>query len=150
MARAGGDGRVVYLDTSAAIKLVRPEVHSSSLSRWLGDRGGSATLSSVLIEIESLRATRRSAPERTARAAAVLRGVGVVTLSPSVIARVTAYADPLLRSLDAVHLATAEHVMTHTGTALEAFVTYDERLLAAARSVGLPVVAPGITTAVRD
>jgi len=32
MARAGGDGRVVYLDTSAAIKLVRPEVHSSSLS----------------------------------------------------------------------------------------------------------------------
>jgi hypothetical protein len=63
--------------------------------------------------------------------------------SPSVIDRAARYAGPDLRSSDAIHLATAEHVASLANEALEAFVTYDERLLAAARGLGLPVVAPG-------
>lgn len=101
--------------------------------------------SSVLIEVELVRATRRSVPERTARAADVLHGIGVVTVSPPVIARAAGYDDRGLRSLDAVHLATAEHVVSVAHVALEAFVAYDERLLAAARGIGLPVVAPGLS-----
>ena len=127
------------------MKLVRPEVHSDHLSRFLGERPRTPVLSSVLIEVELVRATRRSAPERLGRAAEVLRGIGVVTLSPSVIDRAARYADPDLRSFDAIHLATAEHVASVASEALEAFVTYDERLLAAARELGLPVVAPGAT-----
>jgi uncharacterized protein len=98
----------------------------------------------VLIEVELLRATRRSAPDRTARAAEVLRGIGVVTLAPSVITRAGGYPDVDLRSLDAMHLASAEHIVSVTHEPLEAFVAYDVRLLAAARDAGLPVVSPGM------
>lgn len=49
--------------------------------------------------------------------------------------------------LDALHLATAEHVASVAHTALTAFVAYDERLLGAARGIGLPVTAPGLSGA---
>jgi len=127
------------------MKLVRPEVHSDDLSDWLRERRHGTVLSSVLIEVELMRATRRSAPERLARAAAVLRGIAAVTLAPPVVSRASDYADANLRSLDAIHLATAEHVVTVTRKQLDAFVAYDDRLLAAARNVGLPAVAPGST-----
>jgi len=136
---------VIYIDTSAAMKLVRPEVHSDDLSDWLRERRHGTVLSSILIEVELMRATRRSAPERLTRAAAVLRGIAAVTLAPPVVSRASDYADANLRSLDAIHLATAEHVVTVTRKQLDAFVAYDDRLLAAARNVGLPAVAPGST-----
>lgn len=136
---------MIYVDTSAAMKLVRPEAHSFELSRWLGERQSASLLSSVVIEVELARATRRSAPEQMGRADEVLRGIGVVALSPPVIARAANYAEPDLRSLDAIHLATAEHLVSITRGVLEAFVAYDLRLLAAARHLGMPVAAPGLT-----
>ncbi len=142
---AAGDDAVIYLDTSGAMKLVRREAHSVELSLWLEQRSEVRVLSSVLIEVELLRATRRSAPERADRAIEVLRGIGAVTVSPSVIARASAYEDSDLRSLDAIHVATAEHVVSVTHEVLEAFVAYDERLLVAASRVGLRVAAPGVT-----
>ncbi len=135
---------MIYLDTSAAMKLVRPEAHSLELSRWYDERQSAAVLSSILIEVELMRATRRSAPDRVGRAADVLRGIGVVTLSPVVIARAAGYDDRELRSLDAIHLATAQHLASVTHVVLEAFVAYDQRLIAAARDLGLPVTAPGM------
>lgn len=125
------------------MKLVRPEAHSIDLSSWLRDRLDIGVLSSVLIEVELMRATRRSSPDRLGRALDVLLGIGVVTVSPAVIARAAAYADPELRSLDSIHLATAEHLLTVTREPLHAFVAYDERLLGAARGRGLAVAAPG-------
>jgi hypothetical protein len=145
MATDAGDQRVIYIDTSAAMKLVRPEAHSAALSRWLDDRPGTPVVSSVLIEVELLRATIRSGSARVTRAADVLRGIGVVTLSPAVIARAVGYVDSDLRSLDAIHLATAEHVVSTTNEALDAFLAYDERLLAAARKIGLTVAVPGVS-----
>ena len=126
------------------MKLVRREAHSDELSRWFSTRLSTPVLSSVLIEVELVRATLKGAPERVATAVEVLRGIGVVTVSPAVIARAVAYTDPGLRSLDAIHLATAEHIVSVTHEALEAFVAYDERLLTAARQVGLRVAAPGL------
>jgi uncharacterized protein len=142
-AASGGSWLVIYLDTSAAMKLVRPEVHSVELSRWLEDRAGIPVLSSVLIEVELMRATRRSAPDRLAQAAAVLRGIGVMTLSPPVVDLAADYTEPDLRSLDAIHLAAAEHLASLAANGLEAFVCYDDRLLAAAGQRGLPVANPG-------
>lgn len=133
---------VIYLDTSAAMKLVRPERHSSALSRWLGTIPDLLALSSVLIEVELVRAARRVAPELAPRADEVLRGIASVTLSPAVRTRAAGYPDPFLRSLDALHLATAEHVADSGG--LDALVAYDERLLDAAALAGLPVAAPGL------
>lgn len=126
------------------MKLVRPEAHSLDLSRWYDERQSAAVLSSILIEVELMRATRRSAPDRIGRAADVLRGIGVVTVSPAVIARAAGYDDRELRSLDAIHLATAQHLAALTPEVLEAFIAYDQRLIAAARDLGLPVVAPGL------
>ena len=136
---------MIYIDTSAAMKLVRPEAYSADLSRWLGDRSGTSVVSSVLIEVELLRATRWSEPEGMARAGLVLDGIAVVTVSPRVIARAAAYPDVELRSLDAIHLATAEHVASAAGEDLDAFLAYDERLLAAALRIGLTATAPGIS-----
>ncbi|MGP0108974.1 MAG: type II toxin-antitoxin system VapC family toxin [Acidimicrobiales bacterium] len=136
---------MIYLDTSAAMKLVLPEAHSDDLSRWFEERKAIPVLSSVLIEVELVRATRRIARERAGRVADVLSGIGVVTLSPSVVARAAGYSDPDLRSLDAIHLATAEHITSVAHEALEAFVAYDERLVAAARHVGLTCAAPGVS-----
>ena len=133
---------MIYLDTSAAVKLVRAEAHSHDLSAWLA-ASSEIVLSSVLIEIELIRATRRSAPNQLDRAVAVLRGIGVVTLSSAIVARAAAYTGSNLRSLDAVHLATAEHLVTTTRAKLDAFVAYDDRLLAAATDIGLPTAAPG-------
>lgn len=144
MAKDGGEA-MIYLDTSGAMKLVRPEAYSNDLSQWFALRTGITVFSSVLIEVELMRATRRSAPERMDQAAQVLRGIGVVTLAPPVIARAAAYPGADLCSLDAVHLATAEHIVSVTHENLDAFVAYDERLVAAAGRVGLPVASPGMT-----
>lgn len=135
---------MIYLDTSAAMKLVRPEEHSAALSRWIGERPGMAVLSSVLINVELSRATHRSAPDQLMRSVEVLRGVGTVSLSASVTVKAAGYPDAELRSLDAIHLATAQHVVSVTGHELEGFLAYDTRLLAAAERVGLPVAAPGL------
>jgi predicted nucleic acid-binding protein len=54
-------------------------------------------------------------------------------------AAAAAFPDPTLRSLDAIHLATAQRL----GADLQAFVTYDKRLLTAAEAYGLPVASPG-------
>ncbi len=124
------------------MKLVRPEAHSIDLSSWLRDRPDVGVISSVLIEVELMRATRRSPPGRLGRAVDVLLGIGVVTVSPAVIAR-AANADPELGSLDSIHLATAEHLLAVAREPLDAFVAYDERLLGAARDRGLAVAAPG-------
>lgn len=126
------------------MKLVRPEAHSIDLSAWLRERQEIGVVSSELIEVELVRATRRSAPDLLGRATDVLLGIGVVTLSPPVIARVAGYVDPELRSLDAIHLATAEHLMSATAERLHAFVAYDERLLTAVRGRGMAVAAPGL------
>jgi len=57
-------------------------------------------------------------------------------------ATAAAYIDPLLRPLDAIHLATAENLVA-SGKRISAFVTYDKRLAKAATEAGLTVVAPG-------
>ena len=135
---------MVYIDTSVAVKLVRPEAHSQDLSGWVGEMADTPFVSSVLIEVELIRATRRVDPGGLVRAAAVLAGIGVVTLSPAFVARTTGDLDPDLRSIDAIHLATAGHVASTTTGVLTAFLGYDEHLLAAARHFGLPIMAPGV------
>ena len=58
-------------------------------------------------------------------------------------ATAAAFAEPTLRSLDAIHLATAQVLTNESGTELLAFVTYDRRLLDAAKATGLPTASPG-------
>lgn len=127
-----------YLDTSALVKLVVVEAESSALRRWL--RGAERVpVSSDLARAELLRAVRRVAPDRAARARLVLESVALIELSSHVCAAAGLLAPELLRTLDALHLAAALEL----GDDLEAMVTYDERLADAAAANGVPVVAPG-------
>jgi predicted nucleic acid-binding protein len=131
---------MLYLDTSALMKLIRREPESDSLADWLDAQTPAPWVSSTLIEVELPRALRRVEPSLVANVPAIVARVARHEVDEVVRAAAAANPDPALRSLDAIHLATADAVF---GTQLTAFVSYDERLLAAATGVGLPTVAPG-------
>jgi predicted nucleic acid-binding protein len=134
---------VIYLDTCAVVKLARYEDGSEDLFDWLDRREGESLVSSVLLEIELERALRRIEPRALPRIPRILNGISRVEINAAIRATAGAYQDPLLRSLDAIHLATAQVVAESTGTELSAFLTYDKRLIAAARAVGVHVEHPG-------
>ena len=133
---------MIYVDTSALVKLVRREQESDGLADWLDEQGSIPWVSSALIEVELPRALRRSDPRLIADAPALVARVARYVIDDVVraAAAAAAYPDPDLRSLDAIHLATAKAVF---GNSLTAFVAYDERLLAAAADQGLAVERPG-------
>lgn len=132
---------MIYLDTSALVKQIRAEAESSALADWLDARREIPCISSVLAEVELPRAIRAVAPEGLPSVPAVLARLNRFEIDALVRATAASYADATLRSLDAIHLATAQ--IASTDTPLTAFVAYDKRLAAAAKEVGLPVVAPG-------
>lgn len=131
---------MIYLDTAALVKLIRREPESDALADWLDARPGMLWVSSALIEVELPRALRRTEPGLLGDVPATVARVARYDIDPVVRAAAAAYPDPDLRSLDAIHLATARGVFGHR---LAAFVTYDRRLLAAAAASGLPIESPG-------
>ena len=126
------------------MKLVRLEAQSEELSLWIRGLLSPHFVSSVIIEVELPRAIKRSAPTNLGRAGEVLDGIGIVTLSPAIVTRAAGFDERDLRSLDAIHLATAEHVAKAAKSEFLGFLGYDSRLLEAAQSIGLPVLAPGL------
>ena len=129
---------MIALDSSALVKLVLDEPESPALETWLSARLPLTVTASDLVRVEVIRAVARTGPAGVPRARALLAGVDLVPLSPDLPELAAALAPPSLRSLDAVHLATALNL----GSALDAFVVYDERLAQAATDAGLPVVTP--------
>jgi predicted nucleic acid-binding protein len=134
---------VIYLDSAAVVKLIRQEEGSSALVAWLSDRQDDSLVCSALVEVEVPRALRRSAPHALVGVPAVLSRLYRVEIDATVRATAGAYPDAPLRSLDAIHLATAQLLAAETEGTLTAFVSYDKRLLAAASAAGLPIAAPG-------
>lgn len=132
---------MIYLDTSAVVKLIRREAASDDLIDWLAARHPELIVSSTLTEVELSRAIRRSEPELLSTVPAALQRLALYDVDEAVRATAAAYEDPMIRSLDAIHLATADAIL---GDDLTALVAYDKRLLAAAESVGLPTASPGI------
>lgn len=129
---------MIYLDTSALLKLVRSEDHSAAFATFLTQHADEPQVSSVLIAIETRRAILRDAPASLPRADLLLTRVGQVGLGHAIVESAGRLPDPGLRSLDAIHVATALML----GSDLTSFVTYDKRLLASAAAVGLPAVRP--------
>jgi len=135
---------VFYADASALVKLVREEVESDALRSYLA---GADVVSSELILTEIPRAVHRAASHDPAfpvalllqRAGELIDAVALRPLDRALLAGAGALAEPALRALDAIHVASA--VDLHP---IEAFVTYDERQAAAARLAGLRTMAPGI------
>jgi predicted nucleic acid-binding protein len=124
---------VLYADASALVKLAASEAESSALRTYLQEVEAEL-VTSIVARVEVGRAMRRvgvSAPNP-------LDGVRMVALKEEVIKSAVAQEPHALRTLHAVHLATVLLLRDE----IEAFVAYDERLLAAAEQAGLPTVTP--------
>jgi uncharacterized protein len=129
---------VIYLDTSAFVKLVWGEGETPALEAFLRERPQATLVSSALLVVETRRAVLREDPGQLARADLLLTRVDQVGVTRSVLEAASRLPDPSLRSLDAIHLATALQL----GRELDALVTYDSRLAAGAERQRLAVVAP--------
>ncbi len=135
---------MIYLDSAAVVKMVRVEEYTHELVAWLGDRASSPIVSSTLIEVEVPRALRRAAPEALSGFPSVMARLYRLEIDVSVRAIAGGFTDPTLRPFDAIHLATAQLLAGSPDAGFEAFVTYDKRLLSAARSIGLQTASPGM------
>jgi predicted nucleic acid-binding protein len=134
---------VIYLDSAAVVKLVRQEASSADLVAWLNTHDDVPLVSSALVEVEVPRALHRSAPQALIGVPAAVGRLFRLEIDSTIRATAAAFAEPTLRSLDAIHLATAQVLTNESGTTLTAFVTYDRRLLESAKAAGLPVASPG-------
>lgn len=129
--------RVLYLDSSALVKLVVDEPQSVALTRELRDEP--TVVSSALARVEVPRAVRiqtQGDADAEAEAHALVDSCRLVALRDPVLDEAAALASADLRTLDAIHLASARQV------APESVVTYDQRLAEAAIAARLPVLAP--------
>ena len=133
---AEAPARAVYLDSSAIVKLVVREPQTEALLTFL--EPWQMRVTSALARVEVVRAVRRHGHSATTRAAALLDGLSLLALDDALLDDAAAIDANELRSLDAIHIASAQQLERE----LAALVSYDERMLAAARSLGLPVRRP--------
>ena len=128
---------MLYLDASAIVKLVRNEPETPALVEAI--RADPEVVSSALSWTEVVRAARR-ARVRTTRATAVLDAIAAVPIDDGILRDAAELAPAWLRTLDAIHLATARSL----GEDIDAVITYDERMIEAAASLALAVRSPGV------
>lgn len=126
-----------YIDTSALAKLVVAETESEPLRDWMTLEHRALTACD-LVRTELRRAVRRAAPDCVTRSRAVLNSITLTAVTPAIFEEAGRLEPASLRSLDAIHLASALDL----GDDLEGLITYDERLAAAAEANGVTVLAP--------
>jgi predicted nucleic acid-binding protein len=131
-------GDPIYFDTSALAKLVLNEPESAELSRFV-EGSASQPVSSVISDVEMVRAVLRSDPSLLDLALEVLAQLVLLPVLDSIRLRAAYLAPASLGSLDALHLATALEIQAD----LKLVVSYDNRLLEAAGLAGFEVVSPG-------
>ena len=126
---------VAYVDASALTKLVLDEPESAPMRRWYVE--SERVLCNRIGIVETRRAAGRSRHD-PAHLDLVLRSVEVIEIDAAIARDAASIGLAALRTLDAIHLATALSL----GTEVDAIVTYDDRLADAARAAGLSVVRP--------
>jgi uncharacterized protein len=129
---------VIYLDSSALVKLALTEPESEALAGWLAERTDQALVSSALYQTEVLRAIWLAEPGAVPRGQRIIRRIGRVALSHDVLENAATLPPGGLSVAGSIHLASALILRRD----LVSFVAYDKRLLDAAREAGLPVDSP--------
>jgi predicted nucleic acid-binding protein len=132
--------RAWYLDASAIVKLVVREPESAALARSLRRRR--TLVSSALSRTEVGRALAPHGQAALRRGRDVLSRIDLVRISDRILDEAAVLQPQDLRSLDAIHLATARQL----GAALAGVVIYDVRMAAAAEGLGWTASAPGAPT----
>jgi predicted nucleic acid-binding protein len=130
---------VIYLDSSALLKLLYEEYESSTLQGWLFARAGTSLVSSELAKVEVIRGCRLVNAEALPEARALLTELDLIPMTRDVVDEAAEMGETLLGSLDAIHLASALSIRAD----ISAFITYDHRLANAASAAGLESVRPG-------
>ncbi|MGI8535024.1 MAG: type II toxin-antitoxin system VapC family toxin [Mycobacteriales bacterium] len=128
--------RVSYLDSSALVKLAVAEPESAALREYLRRRR--PLVSSALARTEVGRALSPLGGVAVRRGREVLTRVDLLRVSDRLLEAAAQLGPDELRTLDAIHLATAQQL----GTGLARVVTYDEWMSSAAQALGWTVVAP--------
>ena len=130
---------IAYVDSSALLKLVVSEAETAALEADLATRDGLVTSSIAVVECH--RAARRAGNRRILqRTEQIFESLYLLDLTPAILERASTLGPISLRSLDAIHLASALAV---DETDLEV-ITYDDRMAEAARANGLHVSRPGL------
>ena len=129
--------RAVYMDASALVKLLIEEPGGDALRAHLA--GFERQVTSIVGRVEVERVVGRRAPERLASVARMLDDLMILELHPAVAEAAATVGPATLRTLDAIHLASAAEL----GEDLETFITFDRRLADAASALGMPVASPG-------
>jgi uncharacterized protein len=131
------DARLVYIDASAFVKLVVPEPETGAIVAALTPE--TRMVASEILEVEALRAARRAnGREGVDTARAQLDGVRLLPLTGQIRQRACDLEPDALRTLDAIHIATALDL----GERLDCMYVYDARMSSAAKAVGLQTRAP--------
>ncbi len=127
-----------YADTSAALKLLVEEQHSKAFAAFYDAHSDAEWVSSALLRIELIRAVTRSAPAILPDARDLLLVFSYIAIDDEVVEGAMNEPDRSLRSLDAIHLATARLLADE----LDGLACYDDRLLKAASDAGINVISP--------
>jgi uncharacterized protein len=125
------------VDSSALVKIIIEEDESEALRRAI-EEIGMALVTSQIAEVEVTRAVKIANPDQIGECERLLASCTRVRVSESIIRRATMLASAHLRTLDAIHLATALRADASS------MVVYDERLSAVAGAAGLTVLHPGL------
>jgi uncharacterized protein len=127
-----------YADTSAVIKLLAEETHSAAFAAFYDERADAEWVSSALLRIEVTRAVARVRPALLPDARDLLLAFSYIAIDEDIVDGAVIEPDRGLRSLDAIHLATARILAPD----LNAVVSYDDRLIKGAEEAGLPTASP--------
>lgn len=136
---------MIYMDTSALVKLIVHEPESVALQRWLAGAEDHDHVTSAVGRVELMRTALRSGnTEILANAKRILdEDLDIMAVTDEVIEMAKTIGPESLRSLDAVHLASAAQL----GDALTALVAYDHRLIDGCRHLDYPIKSPGVADA---
>ncbi|WP_239347856.1 type II toxin-antitoxin system VapC family toxin [Frankia sp. CiP3] len=137
---------MIYLDTSAVVKLLRREMETDALIEHLDAHPDQELLTSALTTVEAARAltaigavdVATRAVHRSDRIEIGDSTIPAVSVTATVLDLARTLPPAVLRSLDAIHLATA----LLAGDSLHHLITYDKRMIAAAEAAGLRACGP--------
>jgi uncharacterized protein len=137
---------VIYLDTSAILKLLRREPETDALLDHLDAHADQDLVTSALATVETARALAalglldlaQQAVPSSDRIEIGDGAIPAIAVSAEVLDRARLLPPPVLRSLDALHVATAGSA----GASMDHLITYDRRIVVTAEAAGIPTVSP--------